>query len=266
MGGGRRVLSASEIDGAPAYAGAPGIQWHVLDFAKRCAVAGSAGGVWRVGNRVCPLQPLVVRWNLGKGVRAAQETIQSCWSIRPLLVVDRRQRRPRPSLCRWRRKKGDPREPKDHALGRSRGGFSTKIHVICDGEGRPLNFDLSPGQTHETQLFEDLWDSTEVLDDQRNYFVQPEAVAGDKAYSSGAIVRRLEEDGVAAVIPKIGRKVTDQGADFDREIYRRRNVIERLIGWLKESRRVFARFEKTAINYLGMIHVAAIRFYLAELV
>ena len=43
------------------------------------------------------------------------------------------------------------------------------------------------------------------------------------------------------------------------------NVIERLIGWLKESRRVFSRFEKTAVNYLGMIHVACIRYYLAEL-
>lgn len=68
------------------------------------------------------------------------------------------------------------------------------------------------------------------------------------------------------MIPKIGQKVDDQDADFDRETYRRRNVIERLIGWLKESRRVFARFEKTAINYLGMIHIASIRFYLAELV
>jgi transposase len=180
-------------------------------------------------------------------------------------MVNRRHDRSRPSLC-WRgRKKGDPEEPEDHALGRSRGGFSTKIHVICDGEGRPLNFELSPGQTHETQLFEDLWNSTQVLDHKQKHFVQPDAVAGDKAYYAGAIIGRLEADGVAPVIPKIGSKIDDQGANFDREGYRRRNVIERLIGWLKESRRVFARFEKTAINYLAMIHVASIRIYLAEL-
>lgn len=138
--------------------------------------------------------------------------------------------------------------------------------MICDGEGRPLNFDLSPGQTHETQSFEDLWNSTEVLDRKRNYFVQPEAVAGDKAYYSGAIIRRLETDGVVPVIPKIGSDLDNQDANFDREGYRRRNVIERLVGWLKESRRVFARFEKTAVNYIAMIQVASIRFYLAELV
>jgi transposase len=170
-------------------------------------------------------------------------------------------------MCWWRRKKGDPREPEDHALGRSRGGFSTKIHVVCDGGGRPLNFELSPGQTHETQLFDDLWNSTEVLDHKRNYFIQPDALAGDKAYYSGAITRRLETDGVEPVIPKIGSKANHEDhPNFNRETYRRRNVIERLIGWLKESRRVFGRFEKTAINYLGIIHAACIRFYLAELV
>src|SRR5262245_61486941 len=135
-------------------------------------MAGFARGARRVGNRVCPLQSLVVRWNLGESARASEETIQSGGAIRPLFVVDRWQHRPRPSLCWWRREKGDPKEPEDHALGRSRGGFSTKIHVICDGEGRPLNFELSPGQTHETQLFEDLWNSTEVLDHKRNHFIQ----------------------------------------------------------------------------------------------
>src|SRR4029078_9294690 len=128
------------------------------------------------------------------------------------------------------------------------------------------NFELSPGQTHETQQFEELWNSTKVLDHKRNYCIQPDARAGDKAYYSGVIVSRLEKDGVTPVIPKIGQKVDEQGADFDREIYRRRNVVERLIGWLKESRRVFARFEKTAVNFLAMIHTACIRFYLAELV
>jgi len=82
----------------------------------------------------------------------------------------------------------------------------------------------------------------------------PDALAGDKAYYSGAIARRLEADGVTSVIPKIGASVNDQGGNFDRVSYRRRNVIERLIGWLKESRRVFARFEKTAINYLASQH------------
>lgn len=261
----RGLLSTSESNGTTTDACPAGVRGDLLDSASWCALARSAGGVRRLGDRVCPLQSLVVRRNAGRGLRPLEKAIQSRGAVRPFSVVDRWQRGSCPSVCWWGWKKGDPREPDDHALGRSRGGFSTKIHVICDGEGRPLNFELSPGQTHETQRFDDLWNSTEVLDHKRNYLIQPDALAGDKAYYSFAIARRLEADGVTPVIPKIGASVNAQGGSFDRESYRRRNVIERLIGWLKESRRVFARFEKTAINYLGMIHTASIRFYLAEL-
>lgn len=115
-------------------------------------------------------------------------------------------------------------------------------------------------------MFEELWDTTEVSDQTLKYLVQPEALAGDKAYRSSKIVERLESDEVQAVIPEKGDKANDQDhPNFDRETYRRRNVVERLIGWLKESRRIFSRFEKTAVNYLGMIHMACIRYYLAEL-
>lgn len=116
-------------------------------------------------------------------------------------------------------------------------------------------------------MFEELWDSTEVSDPTLNYLVQPEALAGDKAYRSSEIVDRLESEEVQAVIPEKGAKANDQDhPDFERETYRRRNVVERLIGWLKESRRIFSRFEKTAVNYIGMIHLACIRYYLAEFV
>jgi transposase len=129
-----------------------------------------------------------------------------------------------------------------------------------------LNIELSPGQTHESQLFEVLWNTTEISDQRLRQLVQPDAMAGDKAYRSAAIIDQLESEGVQAVIPEKGEKANDvDHPDFDRETYRRRNVVERLIGWLKESRRVFSRFEKTAVNYLAMIHVACIRFYLAEL-
>jgi len=130
-----------------------------------------------------------------------------------------------------------------------------------------LNIELSPGQTHETKLFLELWDTTEVSDKTLKYLVQPEAVAGDKAYRCNWIAEKLKSEQVQAVIPEIGKKANDQHhPEFDRELYRRRNVVERLIGWLKESRRVFARFEKTAVNFLAMIHVACIRYYLAALV
>ena len=138
--------------------------------------------------------------------------------------------------------------------------------MICDGEGRPLNAELSPGQTHETQLFEDLWNTTEVSDPQLKHLVQPDALAGDKAYRSAKIVDQLAAEGVQPVIPEKGKKANDvDHPHFDREADRRRNVVERLFGRLKEFRRIFGRFEKTAVNYLGMIHAACIRLYLAEL-
>lgn len=129
-----------------------------------------------------------------------------------------------------------------------------------------MNFELSPGQTHETQRFEDLWNTTEISDAKLRHLVQPHALAGDKAYYSGNIIDQLQAEDVQAVIPEIGKTIAEQDrADFDRETYRRRNVVERMIGWLKESRRLFSRFEKAAVNYLAMIHVACIRYYLAEL-
>lgn len=130
-----------------------------------------------------------------------------------------------------------------------------------------MNVELSPGQTHETQRFEELWNTTEVSDADLRDLVQPDARAGDKAYYSGSILEQLQAEDVHGVIPEIGKTIAEQdGADFDRETYRRRNVVERLVGWLKESRRLFSRFEKTAVNYLAMIHVACIRYYLAEFV
>ena len=162
--------------------------------------------------------------------------------------------------------KKDPNEPADQALGRSRGGFSTNIPVICDGAGRPLNAELSPGQTPETPLLEDLWNTTEVTDQEWKHFIPPDALAGDKAYRSAKIIDQWDLEGVQPVIPEKGKKANDvDHPHFDREAARRRNVVERLFGRLQEFRRLFGRVEKTAVNSLGMIHAAGIRRYLAEL-
>jgi len=69
----------------------------------------------------------------------------------------------RPLLCRGR-KKGDPEEPDDHALGRSRGGFSTKIHLLCDRHGHPLHVHLTPGQTHESKALTTLLEEVDIVD------------------------------------------------------------------------------------------------------
>ena len=91
----------------------------------------------------------------------------------------------------------------------------------------------------------------------------PEALAGDKGYRADWIDEYLLELEIRPVIPSKGNENRDARlVDFDRDQYRQRNIIERLIGWLKESRRIFTRFEKTALNFIGMIKVAFIHRYL----
>lgn len=160
-----------------------------------------------------------------------------------------------------RRKKGDPTEPADHALGRSRGGFSTKIHLLCDRHGHPLAFALSGGQEHETQHLERLLDGALVTDSD-GVAIHPVSLAGDKGCRANWIDAYLLARGVTPVIPsKANEDPTARPVEFDRAAYRDRNIIERLIGWLKECRRVLTRFDKSAKNYGGFILMAFVERY-----
>lgn len=168
-------------------------------------------------------------------------------------------------MCgRWR-KKADPEEPEDHALGRSRGGFSTKLHLICDADGCPIHFELSPGQAHENTTLVDLLNNIdeEMTTGEGDPVAWPMAIAGDKGYRAEWIDQMFLDMGVTPVIPS--KENEDRAArrvEFDPDRYRERNIVERLIGWLKECRCVFARYEKTALNFAGMIKTAFIQRYL----
>ena len=148
-------------------------------------------------------------------------------------------------------------EPRDHALGRSRGGFGTKIALVCDGRGTPLAATVRPGQQHDSRSFEAVLRSALRTAD------RPRRLAADKAYSVAWIRTWLRRRGIEPVVPTR----CDQRADpaFAREDYRQRNVIERLVGWLKESRRVATRYEKLATTYLAFVTLAMIRRLLRAL-
>ena len=165
---------------------------------------------------------------------------------------------------RWR-KNGDPEEPQDHALGRSRGGYSTKLHLLCDGEGHPLAYHLTPGHTHESTAFDIVLENADknLLDGNGDTVPWPVRLAGDKGYRAQWIDACLVDLEILPVIPSKSNEARDsRPVPFDREAYRKRNIVERLIGWMKENRRVFSRFEKTAKNFGGMIKMAFIRCYL----
>ncbi len=91
----------------------------------------------------------------------------------------------------------------------------------------------------------------------------PVALAADKGYRADWIDEYLLDLGIHPVIPsKCNQDRDARPVEFDKDTYRDRNIVERLIGWLKECRRVFSRFEKTAKNFAGMIKMAFIQRYL----
>jgi transposase len=142
-------------------------------------------------------------------------------------------------------------EPQDHALGRSQGGFGTKVHLVCDGDGTPIAVAVGPGQEHETQR------AIPLLEDALAWPEQPAKVAGDKGYSAGWLREWLRERGIT---PVIAHQKTEKGRSkrFDKKTYRRRNIIERCVSSLKWFRRVATRYEKLATHYLAMVTVAII--------
>ena len=136
------------------------------------------------------------------------------------------------------------------ALGRSRGGFSTKIHATCDSHGNPLRFILTPGQvsdhTQAHALIED--------------FQTGGAVLADKGYDSHTLVDTITQAGVECVIPP--RKNRKEQRKYDPHLYKERNQVERLFNKLKNFRRVATRYDKLDVAFLSFIQLAAIYLWL----
>jgi transposase len=137
----------------------------------------------------------------------------------------------------------------EQALGRSRGGFGTKIHGAVSGLGLPAKLILTPGQaadmTHAKALIEGL---------------PIEVVIADKGYDSRAVVEAIEARGAEAVIPSLKNRAEQRV--YDRERSKDRNPAERFWFKAKQYRRVATRYDKTARNFLAFVHVASIMILL----
>ena len=130
-------------------------------------------------------------------------------------------------------------------MGRSRGGFGTKIHASVSGLGLPLKVILTAGQES------DVTQAASRIDG-----VAAEVVIADNGYDSQAVVEQIEKQGAEAVIPS--RKNRKEPREYDRERYRDRNLAERFWRRVKENRRVATRYEKTGRTFLGFVLLAAI--------
>lgn len=159
----------------------------------------------------------------------------------------------------------DDDEPGHHALGRSVGGFSTKIHLLTDANGVPLDAIVTPGATHESTQVEVIMDQVAIVRASGRVRRRPRRLAADKAYDAQRIRRWLRQRGIRPVIPprhRAGARKRGRPIGYDAVAYRRRSATEQAIGWLKECRAVATRYEKLALNYLGLVKLAMIKRYL----
>ena len=126
---------------------------------------------------------------------------------------------------------------------------------------------MTAGQVHESRVLEAAVEAVRLRRPGRGRpRTRPAAVAGDKGDSHPRIRRYLARRGIRAVIPRRSdQRPGDRRVKFDREAYRRRNVVERCVGRLRECRRVGTRYEKLAVSYLAVVQVACIRQWLKTL-
>ena len=142
-----------------------------------------------------------------------------------------------------------PKKSEKQALGRSRGGFSSKVHITVDAAGKPLRFRLSPGQAHDITQAEELVEGFAF-----------KRVIADRGYASQDFVDSLLEKGIEVVIPP--HPSAKEKRAYDKVWYRERNLVERFINKIKHFRRVFSRFEKLDTSHLGFLHLAGAMIWL----
>ncbi|STX02032.1 Transposase and inactivated derivatives [Kocuria rosea] len=166
-------------------------------------------------------------------------------------------------------------EPPDHAIGRSRGGLSTKIHHLCDGNMRSLVMLLGPGQGGDAPMFGPVLDSLYVpRAGGGRARTRPVRALADKAYSSRAIRALLRRKGVQAVIPERADQIANRArrgakggrpVSYDTAAYKRRNVVERSFNVFKQWRGLATRYDKLALTYRGGVVLRAITIWLKTL-
>ena len=137
----------------------------------------------------------------------------------------------------------------EQGLGRSKGGFSSKLHAACDALGNPIRFFVTAGQRS------DYIKALELIEGQ-----PMSALLADKGYDANYMIDAAKCIKAEAVIPPRSQRKTPR--DYDRELYKERNLIERMFNKLKHFRRVATRYDKLDIAYLAFVLFAAIYLWL----
>jgi transposase len=195
---------------------------------------------------------------LSAGIRAVYDDLQSLQSLEQtgclgsnLLQLDRIERRRLLGGDRHHPHQGSPLSRRRkrgafcHAIGRSRGGRTSKIHALTDQNGRPLAFVVTAGNTH------DLVGAAELL----RRTPTPRRLIADRSYDARKLREWLAERGCEPVIPP--NPTRKHPAAYDLMAYKARNLIERMFCRLKDFRRIATRYDKRVDIYLSSILLAA---------
>ncbi len=202
-------------------------------------MARSSRALWTVHDGLQSFQSLGEAGRLASGFRSSFGTFAAVDA--PDRLFDRAG-----ASARRRRKKGGA----DHAIGRSRGGLSTKINVVVDGDGLPVSIVLTPGQASDKAAVSTLIDGLQPNRD----------LIADKGYDAKAIVDLVIDAGGRPHIPtQRDRKIQ---REVDPALYRQRNLVERYFNKLKHFRRIATRYDKTARNFLAAVLLASTRLWL----
>lgn len=131
-------------------------------------------------------------------------------------------------------------------MGRSRGGWGTKIHLIADALGNPLAFTLTGAEQADITQAPDLLDAIPT----------PQTVVADKGYDADTLIATIQEAGATAVIPPRSNRLRPRA--WDRHRYRARHLIENLFARLKQFRRLATRYDKLAAQFAAFITLASL--------
>lgn len=194
--------------------------------------------LWSMENCLQQFPALAGRWSVGKYPQESESRFR--FTVANHGGFD--QCKSASAQC-WCKKGAD----NDQAIGRSRGGLTTKVHAAVDEKGRPIKLLLSRGNLNDITLAPRLVDGLTLT----KCFV-----LADKGYDSSDFVQLIEDSGGSAVIPP--RSNARNPREYDKGMYKRRNLVERFFNRMKQFRRFATRYEKTAKSFLSLVHFVAV--------